>query len=184
MSSPAHARPHPAPAVEPGPAFSLERWSATSGNARPSRASLAIRGAGRTWRAHASGNGAVDALMRAVDDALAPFLGEGVELQTYNVHATGEGRDAVATVALSVRARSDDPHAPAYPGRGLHENVLEASVLAYVDAINRLLLHGNIDVDAAAPPVGGADRSTRVDEPEGRRGHRQALMDLYNRSGG
>jgi 2-isopropylmalate synthase len=186
MSAPAPARPAPATAgpataVESSAAFTLERWSATSGNARLSRASLAIRGAGRTWRAHATGNGAVDALMRAVDMALAPFLGAGVELQTYNVHATGEGHDAVAAVTLSLRARSDDPHAPAYPGRGAHENVLEASLLAYVDAINRFVAHGNVDVASAAPPLGEGEPPGRLEEPEGRRGHGRHFTDLYNR---
>lgn len=168
-------------ATERGAAFTLERWAATSGNARLSRANLAIRGAGRTWRAHATGNGAVDALMRAVDVALAPFLGDGVELQTYNVHATSEGHDTAAVVTLSVRVRSDDQHAPAYPGRGVHENVLEASLLAYVDAINRLVLHGNLDVEAAAPPLGDGEHAARLDEPEGRRGHGERFTDLYNR---
>ena len=162
-------------------AFSVERWSATSGNARLSRANLTIRGGGRTWRAHSTGNGAVDALLRAVDIALAPVLDEGVELQTYNVHATGEGHDTAAAVTLSLRARSDDHHAPAYPGRGVHENILEASLLAYVDAINRLVLHGDVDVEAAAPLGGGSGPGARIDEAEGKRGQGEAFMDLYNR---
>ena len=62
------------------PALSIERWSATSGSERGSRASLVLHGGGHRWRAHADGNGAVDALMRAVDDALAPLLGTGVQV--------------------------------------------------------------------------------------------------------
>ena len=37
-----------------------------------SRGSLVLLGGGRAWRAHASGNGAVDALLRAVDDRAGP----------------------------------------------------------------------------------------------------------------
>jgi hypothetical protein len=160
-------------------AFALERWAATSGNTRLSRANLAIRGGGRVWRAHSTGNGPVDALLRAVDIALAPFLGDGVELQSYNVHATGEGHDTAGVVTISLRTRSDDLHAPAYPGRGVHENILEASLLAYVDAINRLMLHGNVDVDAAAPQLDSSEPASRVDDDESRKG--EALLDLYNR---
>jgi 2-isopropylmalate synthase len=158
-------------------AFSVERWSATSGNGRPSRANLTLRGAGRRWSAHSEGNGAVDALLKSVDLALAPVLGEGVELQTYNVHATGEGHDTEAAVTLSVRSRSEQDHAPAYPGRAVRPNILEASLMAYVDAINRLLVHGGVDVANAAP--------LRTTTPERRiadgTSHAETLTDLYNR---
>jgi len=176
-SEPASSAAGPVPSA--ADAFTLDRWAATSGNTRLSRANLAIRGAGRVWRAHSTGNGPVDALLRAVDIALAPFLGDGVELQSYNVHATGEGHDTAGVVTISLRMRSDDPHAPAYPGRGVHENILEASLLAYVDAINRLMLHGNVDVDAAAPQLDSSEPASRVDDDESRRG--EALLDLYNR---
>jgi LeuA allosteric (dimerisation) domain len=155
MSTSSAAPHHGEPANEQGPreatTFRLERWSASSSNNRPSRASLVLRGGGRAWRAHAAGNGAVDALMRAVDDALAPILGSGVELQTYNVQATGQGHETPAAVSVSIRRRSDAGHAPAYPGRGQHDNVLEATVLAYVDAINRLVAHEEMDVATLAP---------------------------------
>ena len=167
--------------VEPAGPFAIEQWAAQSSNSRSSRANLTIRGAGRLWPAHSAGNGPVDALMRAVDMALAPFLDEGLELQSYNVHATGVGHDTAAAVAVSVRSKSGDPHAPAYPGRGVHENILEASLLAYVDAINRLLLHGQVDVEAAAPQAGPSEPTERLDEADSRHGQGEALLDLYNR---
>ena len=106
-------QPDPTAATEDG--LSIERWSATSGSERGSRASLVLQGGGHRWRAHADGNGAVDALMRAVDDALAPLLGEGVALATYDVHATGPGHETKASVSLSVRSRGD-ADGPLYPG--------------------------------------------------------------------
>lgn len=161
--------------------FALERWSVTSGNSRPSRASLALRGAGRAWRAHAEGNGGVDALLRAVDLALHPFLGKGVELGTFNVHAVGTGHDAAASVTLSVRTRAADDHAPAYHGRGVHSNVLEASAIAYVDAINRLLSHTGADV-AAMAATAARPRRSRADavDSESRQRRLEPLMGLYN----
>jgi len=162
-------------------AFAIERWSASSGSSRASRADLVISGGGRNWRAHATGNGAVDALLRAVDTALAAVLGDGVELQTYNVHATGDGHDAMAAVTLSLRSRSDDEHAPAYPGRGVHENILEASLVAYVDAINRLVAHANIDVAAAVPAPGETDLPLRVEDADTSHRHRERFMEMFNR---
>jgi LeuA allosteric (dimerisation) domain len=167
--------------VSPSGAFSVERWSATSGNNRPSRASLAVRGAGRTWRAHSEGNGGVDALLRAADLALAPFLGKGVELETFNVHAVGTGHDAAASVTLSIQSRGGSAdHAPAYNGRGVHANVLEASVIAYVDAINRLLAHGKVDVAALAAAAHPPRERTKALEHETRQRRLEPLMGVYN----
>lgn len=146
--------PQPAPAA----ALAIERWSATSGNERASRANLVLTGGGRSWRAHATGDGAIDALMRAVDDALSPALGAGVELVTYAVHATGPGHETAGEVTVSIRWREAPADAPVYPGRAVHDNVLEASVHAYLDAINALLADNAIDLAAGAPkaPAGGS----------------------------
>jgi hypothetical protein len=164
----------------PEPTFSVERWSATSASHRDSRADLVLAGAGRRWRAHATGNGAVDALLRAVDTALAPVLGDGVELQSYNVHATGEGHDTAAAVTLSLRQRTDEAHAPSYPGRGTHDNILEASLMAYVDGINRLVAHGDIDVAAAAPAPGDTSVPERADDTETSLKHNDRFMEMFN----
>jgi hypothetical protein len=161
-------------------AFAIVRWSASSSSRRPGRADLVLSGGGRNWRAHATGNGAVDALLRAVDLSLAPVLGGGVELQTYNVHATGDGHDAAAAVTLSLRSRSGDPHAPAYPGRGVHENILEASLIAYVDAINRLVAHADIDVAAAAPAPGETDVPAQAEDADTSQHHRERFQEMFN----
>ena len=81
-----------------GGSLHLERWSATSGSERGSRANLVVAGGGHRWRANADGNGAIDALMRAVDNALAPLLGDGVVLVAFDVQATRAGHEAKANV--------------------------------------------------------------------------------------
>ena len=137
--------------------LAIERWSVTSGNERQSRANLVLTGGGRAWRAHAVGDGAIDALMRAVDDALSPALGTGVELVTYGVHATGPGHETAGEVTVSIRWRDATADAPVYPGRAVHDNVLEASVHAYLDAINALLADNEIDLAAFVPQRSAAD---------------------------
>jgi hypothetical protein len=157
--------------------LSIERWSATSGSDRPSRANLILRGGGHRWRAHADGNGAIDALMRAADKALEPLLGTGVELATYDVHATGPGHETKASISLSVRGRNE-PDGPLYPGRAVHENVLEASLAAYVDALNTLLAHRETDIAAGVPSAGETDREET--DPEHRAGAKDRIMSAYN----
>ncbi|MGQ0607389.1 MAG: alpha-isopropylmalate synthase regulatory domain-containing protein [Chloroflexota bacterium] len=165
------------PQTESTQALSIERWSATSGSERGSRASLVLHGGGHRWRAHAEGNGAIDALMRAVDDALAPLLGEGVVLTTFDVHAAGPGHETKGSVSLSIRSRADD-NGPLYPGRFVSENVLEASVGAYVDAVNALLADAGVDIASAVPTPGSTD--THDTDPEHRSGAKDRIMSAYN----
>jgi hypothetical protein len=142
--------------------LSIERWSATSGSERGSRANLVLQGGGHRWRAHADGNGAIDALMRAVDRALEPLLGAGVELATYDVHATGAGHESAASIAVSVRPR-DEGDGPLYPGRATHENVLADR---------------EVDIAAAVPTPGSTSRHDT--DPEHRTGAKDRIMSAYN----
>jgi hypothetical protein len=151
--TPSSADTHPSADV----GLRLERWSATSGSERRSRANVVLHGGGHRWRANADGNGAIDALMRAVDNALAPLLRDGVVLATYDVHAAGAGHESSATISVSVRRR-EDQSGPRYPGRAAHENVLEASVVAYIDAVNALLAHEGVDIASAVPTPGATAR--------------------------
>jgi hypothetical protein len=158
-------------------AIRLERWAATSGSERASRANLVLTGGGHSWRANADGNGAIDALMRAVDRALAPLLGDGVVLVSFDVHAQRAGHEASASVTLGVRRRDRDD-APVHPGRAVDENVLQASVIAYVDALNGLLADEGIDIASAVPAPGSTPRHET--DPEHRSGSRDRLMSAYN----
>jgi hypothetical protein len=158
-------------------ALSVERWSATSGSERSSRANLTLVGGGHRWRANAGGNGAVDALLRAVDNALAPLLGSGVVLVSYDVHAAGAGHEAKASIAVGIR-RSDAPDGPIYPGRAVHDNVLQASVEAYVDAVSALLTDEGVDIAASVPSPGDTDRHDT--DPDHRTGAKDKIMSAYN----
>ena len=163
------------PATQGG--LHLERWSATSGSERGSRANLVLAGGGHRWRANADGNGAIDALMRAADNALSPLLGDGVVLVSFDVHATRGGHEAQAKVTLGVRRR-DDPDGPVYEGGSLDENVLQASVVAYIDAVNALLADEGVDISSAVPVPGQTDREDS--DPEHRSASKDRIMSAYN----
>ncbi len=165
------------PSPELSTALAVERWAATSGSERSSRANLTIVGGGHRWRANAEGNGAVDALMRAVDRALEPLLGDGVVLVSYDVHAAGVGHEAKASITVGVRRR-DVSDGPIYPGSGVHDNVLQASVEAYVTAIAALLKDEGVDIAAAVPSPGDTDRHET--DPDHRSGTKDKIMSAYN----
>ena len=67
----------PSPAPDAAPAadtLHLARWTVTSGSNVNSRGAVVIASGDHQWEAAAEGNGAVDALFRAVDRALAEVL--------------------------------------------------------------------------------------------------------------
>jgi LeuA allosteric (dimerisation) domain len=168
---------HAATDSDTADALAVERWAASSGSERGSRANLVLSGGGHRWRANAEGNGAIDALMRAVDKALEPVLGTGVVLVAYDVHATGVGHEAKASITVGVRRR-DDEDADVHPGRAVHDNVLEASVAAYVDALNTLLTEEGIDIASAVPSPGETNRHDT--DPEHRARAKDRIMSAYN----
>ena len=169
--------PSPTPLPDHEATLAVERWSATSGSERASRANLTLIGGGHRWRANAGGNGAVDALLRAVDNALAPLLGPGVVLVSYDVHSSGTGHEAKASITVGIR-RGDAPDGPIYPGRAVHDNVLQASVEAYVSAIGALLAEEGVDIAAAVPSPGETDRHET--DPDHRSGAKDRIMSAYN----
>jgi 2-isopropylmalate synthase len=115
-------------------------WSVTShgGNAHGS-ISLTVNGEERT--AEAAGNGPVDALYSAVDEALQPVLGWRPVLTEYEIKAVSAGEDAQGQVLVRCRRSSDEgPGALIVSGHGLSTNIIEASLEGYLVAVNKL--HG------------------------------------------
>jgi 2-isopropylmalate synthase len=132
-------------------------WSVTSsheGNATGS-ATISVGGDERT--AEAVGNGPVNALFQAVDEALQPVLGWHPTLTEYEIKAVSGGEDAQGQVLVRCRRSSDEgPGALVVTGHGLSTNIIEASLDAYLVAANKL--HGaeinGISVAFAAPRTG------------------------------
>ena len=95
----------------------------------------------RNGRAEATGNGPVNALFGAVDDALQPVLGWHPTLTEYEIKAVSAGEDAQGQVLVRCRRSSDEgPGALVVTGHGLSTNIIEASLEGYLVAVNKL--HG------------------------------------------
>lgn len=122
--------------------FRLARWTVTSGSSVSSRAAVVLHGAGHDWQASAEGNGAVDALLRAVNLALADVLGGEPLLLAYDVHALAEGPDAEGRVTVRIApplVAKGDRADGRFTGEVASTNIVAASVEAYVEALNALL---------------------------------------------
>lgn len=120
----------------------LARWTINSGSNVQSRGAVVIASGDHQWEAKAEGNGPVDALYRAVDQALHGVLTGHPRLVAYDVHAVAEGpeSDGVVTVELAPPASAAGVRSEGrYTGEARSSNIIAASVEAYVSAINKLL---------------------------------------------
>ena len=116
-------------------------WSITSSSGGHSVGSASLVVAGSPKAGDSTGNGPVNALFKAVDEAIRPILGWNPVLTEYEIKAVSGDGDAQGQVLLRARRSSDEgPSALVVTGHGLSTNIIEASLDAYLVAANKL--HG------------------------------------------
>jgi 2-isopropylmalate synthase len=145
------------------PALQLTRWSITSGSNAQSRGVVVIAAGEHHWRASATGNGAVDALFTAVDEALGEVLAGHPRLVSYDVHAVAQGPDAegeVTVVILPPEGLGGARGGGRYTGSVRSTNIIAASIEAYVQAINAMLAEEHW---ADAPGAAGRRRAGKAE---------------------
>jgi 2-isopropylmalate synthase len=87
----------------------------------------------------ATGNGPVDALYGAIDEAIESVLGWKPVLAEYEIKAVTAGEDAQGQVIARVRRSTEEgPDAFVATGHGLSTNIIEASVAAYLAGAEKL----------------------------------------------
>ena len=84
---------------------------------------------GASVREYSSGSGPVDAAFNAVCKA----VGRKPELEEFHINAITGGTDAQGEVTVRVREGNATS-----VGRGVHDDVIMASTLAFFNALNRL----------------------------------------------
>lgn len=152
----------------------LARWTVTSGSSVNSRAAVVLRAAHHDWQASAEGNGAVDALLRAVNLALAEILGGEPRLIAYDVHALSEGPAAEGRVTVQIEppaSAGSERAGGRFSGEVASTNIIAASVEAYVTALNAMLAAGSWagaaeEAGARRGAATGAEPATPVEYDE------------------
>ena len=89
-----------------------------------------------------TGNGPVDAVCKAIDRV----VGCSCKLVDFNVQSVSEGLDSIGTVTIRI-----ENNGHTFSGRGASTDVIVASAMAYLSAVNRMLA---ADEEAALPAVG------------------------------
>ena len=113
-------------------ALQLFAFQIFTGNRMTSTATVTLEKNGETKTRAACGDGPVEACFNAVD----AITDMPCSLESYNIRAVTEGQDALGEVTVRVRNGEET-----MLGRGVSTDVLEASCLAYINAVNRLIAH-------------------------------------------
>ena len=132
----------------------VEGWSVSSSHGGSSRGSVSLLLRGEALNAEVDGNGPVDALFGAIDKAVEPVIGWYPKLTEYEIRAVSGGEDAQGQVLVRAR-RSIDPEdtTSLVNGQGLSTNIIEASLEAYVAALEKLIWQELADEPAAVGRV-------------------------------
>ena len=110
--------------------YTLDSFQIQSGNKMQAMAVVSlIAGEGAKVTEASIGDGPVDAAYNAI----ARIVGGKWPLTSYDIKAVTEGEDALGEV--TVRIKAGDKF---YTGRGLATDIIEASIRAYINAINRV----------------------------------------------
>lgn len=109
--------------------YKLERFVINSGNTITTTASVLLNIDGKEVEGISFAGGPVDASFSAIDQC----LDIDVQLEEYSLQSVTEGTDALG---YSVVKLSHNEHH--YTGRGISVNVVEASIKAYLDAVNSI----------------------------------------------
>ena len=109
--------------------YKLKRFVINSGNTISNIASVVLDIDGEEVEGIASAKGPIDAAISAIEKCLDMDL----TLEDYSLQSITEGRDAIGYAV--VKLRYNDQH---YSGRDASVDVVEASINAYLDAVNRI----------------------------------------------
>lgn len=107
----------------------LEYYQTSCGNSTISTASVRIKIDGKMIEEAATGDGPINATYKAIDRAC-KFDGK---LADYSIKSVSSGKDAIGEVIVKIKREGKT-----YIGRGISTDIIEASALAYVNALNKI----------------------------------------------
>ncbi len=116
-------------AMQVAPTYKLNCYVVNSGNKITSTAQVELEHKGEAKQGFCIGDGPVDAAFRAIEQ----ITGNHYELDDYQVQAVTEGRDSMGSAIIKLRSDGK-----LYSGKGISTDVIEASINAYINALNKI----------------------------------------------
>jgi len=117
--------------VETNNGFKLDRFTVSCGNYVTSSAVVRLSNEDKMLEEVAIGDGPIDAAYNAIDKMIPapPHI-----LEDYTIFSVTEGNDALGEVIVKVKSGDKS-----VIGRGLSTDIIEASIMAYINGLNRLI---------------------------------------------
>jgi len=116
--------------IETPEAYTLQNYIINSGNSITSTAVISLKHKDSVIEKVSTGSGPVDASFKAINMA----IGKDIELDDYSLHSVTEGEDALGEALVKLKLEDETAN-----GRGLSTDIIEASILAYLNGVNKLL---------------------------------------------
>lgn len=110
--------------------YRLKRFVINSGSTITATATVYLETLEFPKEAVSTGDGPIDAAFKAIDQ----IVGIEFELDTFTINAVSEGKDAQGEVIVKIAKDGK-----LYTGRGLSTDIIESSIKAYLNAINKML---------------------------------------------
>ncbi|NLL45985.1 MAG: 2-isopropylmalate synthase [Clostridiales bacterium] len=111
--------------------YSLERFSVQSGNVSTATAVIVLRKGEELLEEVSLGDGPIDAAYKAIDKIITP---PEHSLENYSIHSISEGKDSLGEVVVMLKMTDR-----LFSGKGLSTDIIEASILAYINAVNKIM---------------------------------------------
>lgn len=111
--------------------FTIEKFVINSGNTITATAVLNVTKEGKTIEKVSRGDGPIDAAFKAIEKA----VGMTLKLEDYQLQSVTEGKDALGDALVKL----SNGDGAVYSGRGLSTDVIEASIHAYINAVNKMI---------------------------------------------
>lgn len=110
--------------------FELEKYVINSGNSITSTATIRVKKEGSSVEEVATGEGPIYASFKAIEK----IIGKDYELDDFSLSSVTEGEDALGDAVVKLKENNR-----VYVGRGLSTDIIEASIIAYINAVNKIV---------------------------------------------
>src|SRR5699024_7574988 len=115
--------------------YQLEMFQVQYGTSNIPTATVSLTAPdGKTVQTAQTGQGSVEAIYKTLD----ALIKEDLQLTDYQLNSGGRGQDALAESHVQLIVNGETMN-----GRGTAQDVLQASVNAFLNAVNRYIIHQN-----------------------------------------
>ncbi len=112
------------------PTYRLQSYVINAGNVISSTANIILEKGNRTLKAVCMGDGPIDAAFHTIEQ----IIGHHYELDDFQIQSVTEGREAMGEALVKLRSNGK-----LYSGKGVSTDIIGASIVAYINALNKIV---------------------------------------------